>query len=259
MLLFKKTIISSEVAKNFVLPYQPKKVEIIFGSAAKDFVERQISKKSDFSLANPVRMQTGINLLEEKTIEDRVEQKALEKLKDVQEKAYKEAYDLGMHEGKNEAIKKYEEKLTEQIHGFGNLINSLQTLKQELFSQNEAQLIKLLFFFAQKIVETELEIHPELILPILKKSVEDISGDDEIKIKISKQDFEFIETIMDELPKDYGFIKEIQLEVSDDLSVGGCVVETNYGDVDSSLEQRVLRLSEAIRLSIPKIKNKVAS
>ncbi|MCB0385767.1 MAG: hypothetical protein KDD43_10270 [Bdellovibrionales bacterium] len=39
------------------------------------------------------------------------------------------------------------------------------------------------------------------------------------------------------------------------MQSGGCQVETNYGVIDATLEQRVERVLSAVREKMPRIKN----
>lgn len=43
------------------------------------------------------------------------------------------------------------------------------------------------------------------------------------------------------------------------IKSGGCVIETNYGEIDAQVEQRLEQLWASINPALPKVKNVIAS
>ena len=65
-------------------------------------------------------------------------------------------------------------------------------------------------------------------------------------------DFTFIEGLKEKLDKEFDNVKRLKFEASEDVSNGGCVVETNFGDVNATLEQRLERLWGQLNDKLPK-------
>jgi flagellar assembly protein FliH len=59
--------------------------------------------------------------------------------------------------------------------------------------------------------------------------------------------------------REFEFLKAVKFEGDEAVTEGGCILETNYGEIDSRVEQRVEKLWEALVEAIPKVKDKVAS
>ena len=84
-------------------------------------------------------------------------------------------------------------------------------------------------------------------------------SDEKVTVRVSIADLKFIESVRDRLGKEFEVLKRVQLESSDEISNGGCVVETNYGDVNATLEQRFQSMWNSISEKLPKINDVIAS
>jgi flagellar assembly protein FliH len=50
----------------------------------------------------------------------------------------------------------------------------------------------------------------------------------------------------------------MKFEPNEEVVDGGCIVETNYGEVDARIEQRVAQLWSVVSEIIPKVKDRIA-
>ena len=96
-------IVKPGVKRDIIFDFKPKVFPLIATQEAHDFISSQKQGSSDFKIADMVAEQAGIANLQKQGLENKIEELVLEKLKDVQEGAYKSAYDLGLEEGKKEA------------------------------------------------------------------------------------------------------------------------------------------------------------
>ena len=122
-------------------------------------------------------------------------------------------------------------------------------------SFNEAHIIKMIYSFASKIAMGEIEERPELILPLVKQCIETTQQTEEVALLLHKDDLEFINSMKDELGKDFEILKKVEMRESTNVERGGCMVQTNYGSVDGSLEKRIEKLWNGLKERSPKSKD----
>jgi flagellar assembly protein FliH len=103
----------------------------------------------------------------------------------------------------------------------------------------------------------EVSISRETVLEVVKQAIESAQSDEKVTVRVSPQDFAFIESIKEKLGKDFDALKRSKIEASDDVADGGCVIETNYGDVNATVEQKLEKLWETISEKLPRIKNAI--
>ena len=252
-----KNFLRKDAAANKVLEYVPKKFELGTPNQALDYLGAK-KHGSDFQMSDVIRVQTGIDQIEKIDEEEKIEGKALEKLKEIQELAYQEAYQLGLDEGKKKAFAEFSFHIQENLDRFAKVIGHIEKMKESMMSFNEAHLVKLMFHMASRLAHTQLVDNNPLIIEIIKNSVNLAQDEEEIVVRVSSEQYKFLEELKTETAREYDFLKKVKLEPSNDITSGGCIVETNYGEVDARIEQRTQQLWEGLVDNMPKVKNKLA-
>jgi flagellar assembly protein FliH len=78
-----------------------------------------------------------------------------------------------------------------------------------------------------------------------------------VTVRVSQSDLDFIESTQAQLGKEFSSLREIKLEANEEITSGGCIIATNYGEVNATLEKRVDKLWLALNEKIPKLKDSV--
>ncbi len=253
-----KAVLTEEEAKRVAVAYAPRKFPQQVTPAASAFVAFKSNTEAEgqttsFRIDRIVAEQTGIADLERVSMEEKVEREALSRLKDLQEQAYQQAYQLGLEEGREKAYQETSEAFAERMSHFDQLIQSFENLKPDLVSFNEAHIVQLAYVMAKKIAMTEIQENKELILQIAKMAIESAQSEEQVTVRLAPSDLEFIEHMKEKLGKDFEKLKKAKLEASESITPGGCIVETNYGDVNATVEQRVEKLWASLAGKLPKV------
>lgn len=239
-----------------ILEYSPKQFELNTPAAAIDYLQQK-ARGSDFVMSDVLRKTTGVEEIEKHSEEQQIEQKVLEKLTTVQEDAYQQAYTLGLEQGHKKAYEEKTAELEQQIQSLVSLGSNLNNIKQELIHQNEAHLIRLVYDIASRIAFDHIQENHDSVLQVIKKAIEQAQADEQINILVSPEQIQLVESLKQDNSKETEFLKKVRFETSDKVSIGSCIVETNYGVVDASVEQRVQKLWSELKQSIPKVKSPV--
>lgn len=257
-MLDQKSVLPKEVAEKSVMNFVPPKLELRTPQAALQYLENK-KMGSDFVMSDPIRVQTGIDKIEETTQESRVENLVLERLKEIQESAHEQAFALGLEEGRLKAFETHSEEIQKALGEFEALVSKISTMKLEILKHNESSMIELVFQIGKSLALKELENDREAILNLLRKAVEENSNDEKILIHLSQEQFDFLETLKKEGKRDFAYLKKMVFEVNPAVQNGGCIIETNYGEVDATIEQRVNKLwNEFIEMK-PQSKDKISA
>lgn len=252
-----KSVLAKEVADKTVLEFVPVRFDLGAPEQALNYLTEK-GRGSDFRMNDAVRVQTGVDHVEQLSEEEKIEAGALEKLKEIQEGAYQEAYQLGLEEGRKEAFQKVSSEIQERMETFDNLILTIKGMKKDMAAFNESHLIKLMFQMASRIAKSELKDNNEAMIEVLRDAVGLAQDEENITVHVSQSQFEFMEELKKEMGRDFEFIKKIRFEPNVEIVDGGCIVETNYGEVDARIEQRLEQLWSVLSENIPKVKDKIA-
>ncbi|MBC86240.1 MAG: hypothetical protein CL677_03585 [Bdellovibrionaceae bacterium] len=248
-------IISSEDQEkdSIVYTYEPKIFPIQITKSSNDFLRSQQLKSSDFKISDLVAEQTGIAEKQRQKIESEVEAQTLEKLKDIQEKAYQEAYELGLIEGTEKAFKENQQALARKVEDIDVIIGTMQDLVTQVHAESEAEIMRLIHAIASKIAMFEIKSSPEALVEIIEQLFLELKSDQRVVIKLSEDDALFIGTLREKNDQSVEFMKNVKIEVDEELDNGGCILESNFGAIDASIPQRVERVWSAIEERLPRI------
>src|SRR5262249_1960623 len=100
---------------------------------------------------------------------------------------------------------------------------------------------------------------PESTVNILKQAIEVAQSEEQITVKVAPDQLEFLETLQKEGTKKLEQIKKAKFEPDPSVTTGGCIVQTNFGEIDSRFEQRVSRLWEALSSGLTRVKETLKS
>jgi flagellar assembly protein FliH len=253
-----KTIMSKEMADQIALDFVPVRFDLGTPDVARDYLEKK-RNGSDFRMNEVIRIQTGIEDLEKDNVEGKVELAALEKLKEIQEQAYQQAFSLGLEEGRREAFQTVSKEINARMDDLDTLFMTIKSLKKDLISFNETHLVTLVFQIASRLAKQQVEGNNEAIIQVLRDSISLAQDEEQVTVHVSPSQFKFLDELKNETAREFDFIKKIKFQANDDVTDGGCVVETNYGEVDARIEQRIEQLWVTLSESLFKVKDRIAS
>jgi flagellar assembly protein FliH len=181
----------------------------------------------------------------------------VEKLK---QQAKDEGYKAGYQEGESKGLSEGQAKGTslgkqefdivkgeyvQKTKDLFSKIIELNDYKSQIFEKTEPSLIALVESIVKKVVSEELRVNPELILNVIRNALQKLTEFYKIEIKVSPSDAEFIRDNKDTLVSEFG-VQSLEVTSSDSISSGGCVIETDYGLIDASLETKLLCIMEVL-------------
>lgn len=161
----------------------------------------------------------------------------LEQNKEDCKKVLEEAKEAGFNEGLvkfNNQILHYEERIKKMEHDLQKAILPL-TLKA-----------------AKKIVGRELELKPETIVDIVRQTLKPVTQNHHIKIFVAKEDKEILEKKKKELREILEHVQTFIIEEKEELTRGGCIIETEAGIINASLENQWRALEAAFEAFMKK-------
>jgi flagellar assembly protein FliH len=165
---------------------------------------------------------------------EEVLQREIEQLRAKVAQSFEEGRVQGQAEGQAAAEEALEVKLAEEKQRIEVLCKSLPEQSQHFFRNVEQQALQLALKIARKIIGTTVEIKPDYIVDVIRRAMESLGAAQPMRVRVSHQDLEFIQIVG--LPPELS-AEELGLEyVGDEAVKSGCVVETDFGEIDLQLD-----------------------
>lgn len=241
-----------------VLEYQPREFVLGTPEVALDYLERK-KNGADFILSDVLRTTTGVEEIEKQSEESRIEQKVLERIALIQKQAFDEGYRLGKDEGYTAAFEKRNNEINRGLLDLNDVLQSIQNLKPDLISNNEAHIVHLIYQIAEKLAYDHIEQKPEVVLEVIRSAIHTAQVEEEVTVLVAPEQVRFLETYKNSDNEKYEFLENIRLQGSDQIQPGGCVIETNYGAIDARIQERFKKVWTELLAVIPKVKDTVES
>lgn len=152
------------------------------------------------------------------------------------------AYRRGVDQGREQAGS----ELTQLVQGLGEAIHEVGRFRRDMLERYQSELLDLALEVARKVVDRELEQHPEHWLQLIREGVKRALDRDHIRIRVAGQLYAFLRAHLTELRTDLDGVKDFELLEDPALPVTGCVVETSYGDLDLGVESQITTIRSAL-------------
>lgn len=158
------------------------------------------------------------------------------------EQARQEGYEAGFSASEATIIEKYE-ALSGQL---GAVVGEIQNEWRSLAEKLEQEALQLALQVSKRIVPAVAHLQPEYIVDIIKQGLQQLGAAEPVRIRLSPDDYEFLNVIG--LPVELSEGELGVKYVSDDTITHGCIVETNYGELDLQLDA----MWEQLRVNVEK-------
>jgi flagellar assembly protein FliH len=247
-----KSIIKADAATSTTFEYKAREFSDQVTQVAKDYVDADAFRSPDFKLSELIAKQAGISRLENDAHQDRINAQVLQSLKEIEENAYKEGRELGLIEGSEKAFEETKGELLERLKAMESMLNCMEELKQRLLADNEAALVRLVFLTARKMALRDLEGNRDAVVEILKTVAGEMQADEHVVVHLSAYDLSHLEGLQEKGGHRFEALQRIKFVADTGVKSGGCRIETQFGDVDATVEERVERTWQALESRIPK-------
>jgi len=221
-----------------------------YGSFATTDTDRLKKKRRNikFELNSFVKQSLSVEEEEKKNVEKKVKERLLELADDVRTAARGEGYQAGLKKGYDEAFSKFKEESAEKLIKFENFVSACERAKKNIYNQNEKFLIELVYQIAKMVILKETKTDKSYLTRLVTEIIDKVGVKDNINVKINKDDMETLELLKTDLAKAHGNLQNLNIEVSDQVKQGGCVVETQWNSIDASIETQLEKIRDSIQM-----------
>ncbi len=163
------------------------------------------------------------------------------KASEIESQAYSQGYEQGQKDGEELGRKQF----TVGLQQLESVIEELKKQSVNLAPKYEAQMLQMCLIVAGRLVEKEIDSDKELISRVLRTSLTKAVDGSSITVHMHPRDMESLsETFLEELSTPGG--NTIKVRANATVKRGGCLVETEFGLIDASLESRWKAMLEDI-------------
>ena len=138
-----------------------------------------------------------------------------------------------------------EKGFAEGLEQFNEHLLSFDTQVRTMKHAFQQQILQLALAAAKKIVGEQLKIHPETIVDIVIQTLTPVTQNRRFVIYVNKADKELIEKEKPRIKEILEHVQILNVHERGDISPGGCIIETESGIINATIENQWRALESA--------------
>ena len=159
------------------------------------------------------------------------------------------AFEKGFEAGKMDSAKvlqaEFDRKLQETIKGFDALVQGFSEEVKRYDQDFDNAVVTLAIAIARRIVARDIDIEGA-VLTRLREALKKIIGVEKVKIHVSPADEEYIREHRNNLGTYADSVREIAIEPDEKVERGGCIIESELGNIDARVSTQFELVEEAL-------------
>ena len=183
----------------------------------------------------------------------KLQQQSIGQKKDA-EKAIKDAYTKGQQEGfvkwekasYEKARSEFDQQIRDIQEKLATVVRDIGESRKTLLNEAQRKVLDIAMIIAQKIINTEISLNPDIILSVIKKALSFIVDRQELVVRVSPDDLETVTQKKDFWTSIAERLDGVAVEPDNRIEKGGCIIESNTGVADARVTVQLKEVLEVI-------------
>ncbi len=254
-----RIIKAQEGVKNSIRKFEMGKLEVqgqgtyehsrdLYGPMAATDDDRPTRKREDdrFRLNPTTKERLAIEDEELRVIERRVEARVAERLALETQAAHDMGHTEGFAKGRRDAAERFAKEANDKVERLTSILHGIEEIRPLIAQANERQLVDLVFRVCRMILLKEIPQDREYLLRLTRGILERIGAKDNVRIRINPQDIGLVEELRAGLFQSFGALRNLDIEASTQVRLGGVELETPWNAIDASVDTQLQNIFVAL-------------
>ena len=161
--------------------------------------------------------------------------RAQEESENIKKSAFEEGYRLGL------------DKAEADLESFRKNLSCFMNARSDVFEYIAPDILEISVNIAKTIIKKELESDPQVLINTIVDVLRTVSKNEpKINIRVRPQAVQFIKDTIPNITYQYGIDSKINIISDPSIEEGGCVLQTNNGIVDASIDTQLEIIKKAL-------------
>lgn len=169
---------------------------------------------------------------------------------DAEKRGFQAGREEGYAEGKAEA-----ERLIERMH---TILEKAQDKRAEILASTEQQIVDLVLLISRKVIKIISENQRNVVVSNVVQALRKVKGRGDISIRVNIEDLKLTTEHVKDFIRIIEGVKNITVVEDSSVDRGGCIIETEFGELDARISSQMAELEQSI-LELSPIKSKARS
>jgi len=176
-------------------------------------------------------------------LEGDIKQRVTQTERDAYEKGYADGSAHGYEEGRAEV-----QRLVESLHG---IITRAIEKRNEIIEEAETQIINLVLLIVKKVIKVISENQKNVVINNVVQALRKLKSRGDVVIRVNLADLELTSEHVKDFLKMVENVKSITVLEDSSVDRGGCIIETDFGQIDARISSQLHEIEERILELMP--------
>ena len=165
----------------------------------------------------------------------------------IQEDAKRNGYKEGHAEGFESAIKDGGVEVQNMVEKLKRILGETINKRNEIIDISESQIIEIAVLIAKRVVKMITEKDKNVVVRNIQEALRRVKGRAKVTIRVNIDDLEVSARHKDEFYQMLDKIEGVTILEDPNVDIGGCIIETDFGDIDARISTQLNEIETAIK------------
>ncbi len=171
------------------------------------------------------------------------------------DKVEKEAFAKGIEEGRNQGFQEGRKELERLVDTLQRIIAAAIEKRNEIIQESETQVINLVLLIAKKVIKVISENQKNVVINNVVQALRKLKSRGDVVIRVNLADVELTSEHINDFIKMVENVKSVTVLEDSSVDRGGCIIETDFGQIDARISSQLHEIEEKI-LELAPIRSK---
>jgi flagellar assembly protein FliH len=163
------------------------------------------------------------------------------------EKERADAAAAGRAEGREAGYAEGEAEANRLIERLQTMLERARSRREEILAETEQQIVDLALLMARKVIKIISETHKEVVKANVTEALRKVKDRGDIIIRVNLADLKLATEHVNSFIHKMEGAKGIQVAEDSSVDPGGCIIETDFGEIDARISSQLAELEDKIR------------
>lgn len=186
---------------------------------------------------------------EAKRIVEEAKKKAEELEAEIQgkvDKVEKEAFGKGHAEGREEGFQEGSQEVERLVDTLQKIISAAIDKRNEIIQESETQVINLVLLISKKVIKVISENQKNVVINNVVQALRKLKSRGDVVIRVNLADVELTSEHISDFMKMVENVKSVTVLEDSSVDRGGCIIETDFGQIDARVSSQLHEIEEKI-------------
>ncbi len=176
---------------------------------------------------------------------------AAEKAEGITREAFNKGYEEGQEKGYMEGLQNGRKEGLETVAALeAELLEAkknIAEMKERALREAEGKIVELVLDISRKVIGRQIDTDREAVLSIIRKAMNRCPVSSKVNMRIAPEDYDIVLSSKDKLLREAETVSELEIVMDNSLAPGSCVLETEAGFIDTSVETQLNRIEKSFK------------